>query len=66
LAENEYNYLFDENCDFAEDAPQIVNHARCYNGESKALFQSLYSAEFYLRDGNIIRPSLTSQSGIGI
>jgi len=48
-------YLFDENCNFAEDAPQIVNHARCYNGVKGTGFIPVgYTPlNFIYGDGNV-------------
>jgi CubicO group peptidase (beta-lactamase class C family) len=48
-------YVFDESCDFTKDAPQIVNHATCYNGvKGIGLIPVGYTPlNFIYGDGNV-------------
>lgn len=48
-------YVFDETSDFAEDAPEVVNHARCYNRVKDMGFVPVgYTPlNFVYGDGNI-------------
>ena len=48
-------FVFDEACDFAKDAPQVVNHAKCYNRVSGQGFVPVgYTPlNFLTGDGNV-------------
>jgi CubicO group peptidase (beta-lactamase class C family) len=48
-------YVFDEVSDFSEDAPEVVNHARCYNRVSGRGFVPVgYTPmNFIIGDGNV-------------
>lgn len=48
-------FVFDETCNFAKDAPQVVNHARCYNRvKGKGFVPVGYTPlNFLYGDGNV-------------
>lgn len=48
-------YVFDETCAFTKDAPQVLNHARCYNGVKGIGFVPVgYTPlNFICGDGNV-------------
>lgn len=47
-------FVLDENCSFAKDAPEIVNHARCYNRVHGGFIPVGYTPlNFIYGDGNV-------------
>jgi CubicO group peptidase (beta-lactamase class C family) len=50
----ERTFVFDENSSFAKDAPEVVNHARCYNRVDGGFIPVGYTPlNFIYGDGNI-------------